>query len=532
MVHVLEWIQESVPVWEFSITMQTPDQLLNFQQENIISCLKLASVLEGEGIKQRCENYEFQDESTDMMLDIQNNWQSTRFIPGINIKLAAGGMVTLNNIRYCGPKSPSKGEEKKRGKKRTKRGNGGSGCYPSLERLGIIEGVTPLLASGVAREVTEGASIEAAQERLGRKNVTITTEKVRQISENFGIDGLALRLEWVRSGKMPKGMEFKGGEGKILLIELDGFKLRLRQIKKGRIGKDRKRHCFFLHWTESKSFLIREIDFEGRRTPDGPSIIDGTLGTPDDMFTLLEVYLLEGGLDVGKYDFIVFGSDGADWIRDRVKALAAKLPFPDEKTWMFVDWYHAKQHLWEIAKSRKGWKHKDRKAWVNRVEGLLYNGDIDGLVAEIDVLCTGRNAKKIGSLKRYFIENGDRMQYAKMQELDLPIGSGAIESAGRQTINLRLKSSGMTWLPVNGEAMVMMRSYLMSGNWDMYASMVINFRARRFDMNHPLREITIGDIRNGVVVEVPVHPKSKKRNTNLNNYRIARESDSDTSITA
>jgi len=533
MVHILKWIQISIPLWESSSKMQTPDHLMNFQQENITFCLELASVLEGEGIKQRCENLGFQDESKEMIMGIQNNWQATRVVPWVDIKLAAGGEAALNNMLYCGPKSPSNSNVKKRGRKKKKRGNNGSGCYPSLERLGIIEGVTPLLASEVALEATEGPSMERAQERLVRKNITLTIEQVREISENFGADGLALRLEWVKSGKMPKGMGFKSGEGDILLIELDGFKLRLKQLKNGRIAKDKKRHCYYLHWTETKSFLIREIEPEGRRTPGGLSIIDGTLGTPDDMFALLEVYLLEGGLDLEKYDYIVFGSDGADWIRERVNALAEKLPVPTERIWMFVDWWHAKQHLWNAANARTGWKLKDRKAWVNGIKGLLYNGDIDGLVAEFDALCVGRNAKKIATEKNYFIKNGDRMQYAKMEEFGLPIGSGAIESAGKQTINMRLKGSGMTWLPVNGEAMIMMRSYLKSGNWDMFSLMAVNFRARRFDRDHPLREIPICDIRKGIIVKVPIHPKSKKRNTNIYKYYMMKKAaDAESSSTA
>ena len=171
----------------------------------MISCLKLASALEGEGIKQRCENFQFQDESAEMIIDIQNNWQATRIAHEVAIKLAAGGEVTLNNIRYCGPKSPSNSKVKKRGRPKKNRGKNGSGSYSSLERLGIIDGITPLLASEVALEATEGPSMECARERLVRRNIGLETEQVREITENFGLDGLALRLEWVKSGKMPRG---------------------------------------------------------------------------------------------------------------------------------------------------------------------------------------------------------------------------------------------------------------------------------------------------------------------------------------
>jgi len=513
--HAIEWVRHGIPVWQTATEMETPDQLMQFQKDNIDACLKLASALEGEGIKRRCEEREFQDLTKKQILDIQPDWRYTCVKQEVEVKLAAGGKAILNDIRYCSPKSPAKKGEKKRGRPREKRGPAGSGCYPSLERLGIIEHVTPHLASEVAREVTEAPSIQAAKENLERRNIIMTSDEVRTMAEKFGIDALALRLEWVQSGQIPKGMEFKTAGGSILLIEFDGFKLQLRQMKKGRIAKDKKQHGFFRHWTETKSFLIREIDKEGRQIPGGLSIIDGTLGTADDMFSLLEVYLFDAGINLDKYDYIVFGADGADWIRPRTKALAAKLPVADEKIKMFVDWYHAKQHLWKVAKARKGWKRKDREAWVKKAKVLLYTGNIDGLLAEIDALRIGRNAKKIARCKNYFIKNADRMQYSELKALDLPIGSGAIESAGRQTINLRLKGSGMSWLPVNGEAMVMLRSYLKSGNWDMLASMVINFRARRFDRARPSCHMTISELRDSVVVKVPVHPKSKERDTGI-----------------
>ena len=521
--NILGWIEKTVPVWKTSIEMETPDQLLKFQQKNTISCLKLASCLEGEAIKQRCENSKFQDESSNIIISVQNNWQRTRIADELTIKLATGGEVSLNNMQYCGPKSPSNIRSKRRGRKKTKRGKNGCGSYPSLERLGIIDGITPFLSSEVALEATEGPSMECARERLGRRNIVLKTEQVREITENFGLDGLALRLEWVKSGQIPKGMKFRSGTGKILLIEFDGFKIRLRQKKRGRIAKDKKRHGFFLHWTESKSFLIREIDEEGRKIQGGFSIIDGTLGTADDMFSLLETYLFDTGLDLEQYDYIVFGSDGAEWIPEREKALANKLIVPTEKIWMFIDWYHATEHIWEIANARKGWQRKNKEIWVKKAKEYLWEGNIDGLVSEINTLCVGRNAKDIAKKKRYFIENASRMQYSTMHRLGLPIGSGAIESAGRQTINLRLKGSGMTWLPENGESMVMMRSFLKSGNWDMYTSMVANFHARRFTSDHPAREKKISDLRDGIVVKVPIHPRSKQRDTNIHNNFIGRK---------
>ena len=48
----------------------------------------------------------------------------------------------------------------------------------------------------------------------------------------------------------------------------------------------------------------------------------------------------------------------------------------------------------------------------------------------------------------------------------LPLGSGAVESAVRMIVNLRLKSTGQFWLRENAQSMLMLRSYLKSGRFD------------------------------------------------------------------
>ncbi len=49
----------------------------------------------------------------------------------------------------------------------------------------------------------------------------------------------------------------------------------------------------------------------------------------------------------------------------------------------------------------------------------------------------------------------------------LPIGSGAMESAIRRVVNLKLKGASIYWLQENAEAMFMLRSYFKAGRWNM-----------------------------------------------------------------
>jgi hypothetical protein len=46
------------------------------------------------------------------------------------------------------------------------------------------------------------------------------------------------------------------------------------------------------------------------------------------------------------------------------------------------------------------------------------------------------------------------------------MGSGAIESAIRRVMNLRLKGSGMMWHEGNAEGMLLLRAAALTGRWD------------------------------------------------------------------
>jgi len=64
------------------------------------------------------------------------------------------------------------------------------------------------------------------------------------------------------------------------------------------------------------------------------------------------------------------------------------------------------------------------------------------------------------------MKNRNRMQYASFRSLNLPSGSGCVESAIRRVINLRLKSPGIFWKPETAESMLFLRSQLLSGRWN------------------------------------------------------------------
>jgi len=56
-----------------------------------------------------------------------------------------------------------------------------------------------------------------------------------------------------------------------------------------------------------------------------------------------------------------------------------------------------------------------------------------------------------------------RMDYATSRNHQMPIGSGAIESAIRRVVNLRVKSNATYWLRENAETMIRLRAWIKAG---------------------------------------------------------------------
>ena len=72
-------------------------------------------------------------------------------------------------------------------------------------------------------------------------------------------------------------------------------------------------------------------------------------------------------------------------------------------------------------------------------------------------------SKKVRTERNYFHNNTTRMNYCQMHLEQLPLGSGAMESAIRRVINLRLKGAGIFWHEDSANALLMLRSYYKAG---------------------------------------------------------------------
>lgn len=179
-----------------------------------------------------------------------------------------------------------------------------------------------------------------------------------------------------------------------------------------------------------------------------------TIGTMERTEKFGELLYLEAVRRGGqRANRLVFVADGAAWIWN----LAAH-HFPDAVE--IVDWYHATQHLWEIANSWYGEGSKKAKEWVKRNKSRLMEDRVDRVISSLRQWQPRDEKGQV--IKRenlhYFTTNANRMLYATYELNGFYIGSGSVESACKQYGQGRVKQAGMRWKRAGIEAIAHLRS--------------------------------------------------------------------------
>ena len=376
----------------------------------------------------------------------------------VTVTLVGGSRVRLTQLEYL----KRNGRRKRRGRPRTKRGKSGTGLYPCLAALGICFGVTPALAGEICAQVADSDSVRAGRSALARRDIDLGHKQTLRIVNGFSARAVAQRQAWLLQARRRQAAK-SAVKGMRVVVATDGGRIRERHYKQGRRRANGHR-SYDAPWCEPKLLVVYLINDQGKVLHTLRPIVDGTLGDCDAIFPMLTGYLRALGVEQAKQLIIV--GDGAKWIWERVEPLVEALGIERHKVAQVVDYYHATEKLNEIAAIPVTWSKSTKKQWLRRAENLLYNGKTTELAAHIDTLAVGRRAKTIRSYQPYFTRNHDRMQYRSFAARHIPRGSGAIESAMRRVINLRMKSNAKFWKQQNAEGMILLRSYLKAGRFD------------------------------------------------------------------
>jgi hypothetical protein len=370
-----------------------------------------------------------------------------------------GGLVLWITTLYCGPK-PRTGAG---------RGREGAGIYPELAVLGFSEGSSPALASRVARLTALLPSFQTAREELARDGLPLNIKEVRRIALQQGFELLATRkrdLESYRAGLMPRGSQLRGQR---VGVAIDGGRVRTRVVVKKKKDKSTgkaRRQKFRTEWREPKLLIIFEMDRRGRMAKGSRPCIDGTFQGPDQCAELLAMHLHRLGAADARV--VAFLSDGAPWIWERLAWVEQRVGLPAGRVVKVLDWCHAVHHI-SLALEALGLAEKERRPLYRQLRGWLKAGRAYRVTAELSLLAEGcRPEAKVWTAIAFLERHAQagHMRYAQFRNRGVALGSGAIESAIRRVVNLRLKGNGLLWEVSNAEAMLVLRSAALSGRWE------------------------------------------------------------------
>jgi hypothetical protein len=149
----------------------------------------------------------------------------------------------------------------------------------------------------------------------------------------------------------------------------------------------------------------------------------------------------------------------------------------DGPTWVsatkIVDHGHACQHLKAALVAYYGADSVNGRAEYERLKVILkdQHGGVDNVITamlSLERKLRQKKAEKRGEAlrkeRKYFENQRERMDYARYQELGLPIGSGVVEAACKTLATQRMKRSGMSW-GGGKQAVLTIRSLQQSDRW-------------------------------------------------------------------
>lgn len=388
-------------------------------------------------------------------------------------------VITVGNVklklRLPYIQGPSKKRKKGRGLGQRGKALAGS-YYPFLEWLGMAEKVSPLVWTTVAQQGMLSNSFAIARDGLMEWGIRLSEGRIQKLVYRLGEEGKAIRQGYI---EQMRARELATGEwllGQKVVVTVDGGRARVRRNKRGKRVKNRRRG-YSSQWKEPKLLTIYAVDDEGKRVKnlEVPLTNDGTMASVEGFMEILQMHLVRLGIIHAEQVLLV--ADGAEWIWTRIPILLETLGVPNERVIELIDFYHASTYMYAFAEVAFDCK-KEAKDWAKRACSQLKRGQINGLITRMETLAKQPKSNKKKELAQakltYFTKQKNRFDYQLVQSLNLPIGSGAIESLIRQVINLRIKSTGKFWLKHHAEVMLLGRCHWAAGAWEQFCSDILN----------------------------------------------------------
>jgi hypothetical protein len=339
------------------------------------------------------------------------------------------------------------------------------GQFPKDQELDIVH---TEFSPGVRRMqalVGQEASFDHGREQMKLlAGLEVTTKSVERVAEFIGED-IAQEQQQEIDRAVQLDLPLLIGEAvPILYVQLDGTGIPV--VKKETEGRKGKHDGLPAHTREVKLgcvFTQTGWDKDGFaiRDPDSTTYT-GAIENAEQFGKRLYVEAWKRGWSRAEKKVVI--GDGAEWIWN-----LAKQHFPGAI--QIVDLFHARQHLWDLARILYPTDTKRRNTWIGlHQKRWLDKGKIAKLVASLHSIQTADSnlARKIRNEADYFAINAARMNYPKFRKQHLFVGSGVIEAGCKTVIGHRLKQSGMFWTVRGANSILALRCAHLNGRFEDY----------------------------------------------------------------
>ena len=130
-----------------------------------------------------------------------------------------------------------------------------------------------------------------------------------------------------------------------------------------------------------------------------------------------------------------------------------------------MDFYHASEHLWTVARAAYGDGTPKAQQWARRQVWRLREKGAAPILRALSAAqgATTEVAEVLRRERGYFRTNAARMDYPAFRARGLPIGSGAVEGSAKHLVQQRMKRPGARWSERGTQAVLNVRCRLLSG---------------------------------------------------------------------
>jgi hypothetical protein len=293
--------------------------------------------------------------------------------------------------------------------------------------------------------------------------LAVTTKAVERTAEAIGAD-IARREEQEIQRAVQLDLPIIMGEPiPILYVEMDGTGIPV--VKKETVDRQGKTEGQPAHTREVKVgcvFTQTSWDEEGYpiRDPDSTTYT-GAIETAEEFGKRIYLEAWKRGWNRAEKKVVI--GDGAEWIWN-----IADQHFPGAI--QIVDLYHARQHLWGLARKLYPSDQAEQKRWIMIHQDKLNAGKIEQLVCLLGSIDSSNSelVEEIRKEANYFEKNAERMRYPKFRSQHLFVGSGVIEAGCKTVIGSRTKQSGMFWTVRGANAILALRCCQFNGRFAEY----------------------------------------------------------------